>query len=209
MNTALANRWNSLWVRLGAKGDGKVVWQALADRYNERHRRYHNLDHVAHCLSEFDLAHHLSQKPDAIEVAIFFHDAIYDPRAKDNEQRSADMACEVLSAAGLDHEFTGRIAILTLDTKHMGAVTTSDGQLLVDVDLAILGQARERFAEYERQIRAEYAWVPEADFKSGRAAILQRFLDRPAIYGTEFFRSRYEETARSNLRWSADRLMRP
>jgi predicted metal-dependent HD superfamily phosphohydrolase len=119
------------------------------------------------------------------------------------------MACEVLSAAGLDHEFTGRIAILTLDTKHMGAVTTSDGQLLVDVDLAILGQARERFAEYERQIRAEYAWVPEADFKSGRAAILQRFLDRPAIYGTEFFRSRYEETARSNLRWSADRLMRP
>ena len=132
-------------------------------------------------------------------MALWFHDAVYDLQAHDNEQRSADLAAAALQAAGVPDEAVGRVVALILATRHTGVPATQDEQLLVDIDLGILGAGPARFAEYERQIREEYAFVPEALFRSARRSILQGFLDRPVLYGTAHFRDRLEARARVNL----------
>lgn len=165
------------------------VVELLKARYAEPHRKYHTLEHIEHCLREFDPRQ--AREPEAVEAAIWFHDAVYDTRRHDNEEKSAELLLSLLPEAK-------RAAELVLVTKHHRA-STPDETLLVDIDLAILGQPAERFDRYEREIREEYAWVPEAIFREKRGQILQGFLDRPFIYGTEFFRATYEAAARANL----------
>lgn len=165
------------------------ILDLLKVRYAEPQRRYHTLEHIEHCLEEFDPRQ--AREPEAVELAIWFHDAVYDTRRAENEERSAELLLALMPEAK-------SAARLILATKHHRA-STPDEALLVDVDLAILGQPEARFDLYERQIREEYAWVPEPIFRQKRAAILRGFLDRPFIYGTEPFRARYEAAARRNL----------
>jgi predicted metal-dependent HD superfamily phosphohydrolase len=165
------------------------ILDLLKGRYAEPHRRYHTLEHIEHCLREFDPRQ--AREPEAVELAIWFHDAIYDTRRSDNEERSAAWLLELLPEAK-------RAAELILVTKHHKP-STPDEALLVDVDLAILGQPAERFDLYERQIREEYAWVPGPIFRMKRASIMRGFLKRPFIYGTDAFRAKYEAAARANL----------
>lgn len=131
-----------------------------------------------------------------MELALWFHDLIYDPRAKDNEERSAERAGEVAQMMKLSQT---RVRDLILATKHSVVPIGRDAQLVVDMDLSILGAPAVRFGEYETQIREEYAWVPEPIFRTERGRILRSFLARPAIYSTEEFRSRLEGRARENL----------
>ena len=167
----------------------KDILDLLKARYAEPHRRYHTLEHIEHCLREFDPRQ--AREPEAVELAIWFHDAVYDTRRSDNEERSAAWLLELMPEAK-------RAAELILATKHHRA-STPDEALLVDVDLAILGQSKERFDRYEKQIREEYAWVPGLLFRRKRRKILRGFLERPFIYGTEAFRAKYEAAARANL----------
>jgi len=139
-------------------------------------------------------------------MAIWFHDAIYDPKGKDNEERSANLAAEVLISARLPEGFGQRVKRLILATKHAAPPEAADSAMIVDVDLSILGQSRERFLKYEAEIRQEYAWVAEDAFAKGRSAILKSFLDRSNIYNTPFFKEKYETAARKNLEWSLERL---
>ena len=108
--------------------------------------------------------------------------------------------------SGAPDETAGRVRDLVLATKHDAVPETVDARLLVDVDLAILGAPRGRFAEYEAQVRREYAWVPEPAFRTARAKILGEFLARPAIYSTPGFRGRLEARARENLARSIGEL---
>lgn len=201
-------QWLALWSRIGAAGDGVPVWTELERRYTEPHRAYHNFDHIGHCLAEFASVRPLAESPDAVELAIWFHDAVYDTHAKDNEEQSARLAADKLAQAQLGEKFIGRVTGLILATKHASPPASPDGALLVDIDLAILGQPRARYEAFEREIRREYAWVAAPDFVAGRSAILRRFLERPRIYTTESLRARYEEPARRNLAWAIDELTR-
>jgi predicted metal-dependent HD superfamily phosphohydrolase len=134
-----------------------------------------------------------------VQLALWFHDAIYDPRAQDNEERSARWADEVLGAAGASPASAARVRALVLATRHAAVPEDPDAQLLVDVDLSILGAAPGRFAEYERQIGVEYSWVPRDAFRQGRANVLRRFLARERIFSTPWFHQRLESRARANL----------
>lgn len=192
------NRWRQLWQSVGANGDAAPWYARLAAAYAEPQRHYHNQQHIAECLAEFDGARQLAQNPAAVEFALWFHDAVYDPKAADNEERSAAMARSCLEGASLP-ALASTVDALVVATKLHRTETGPDVGLMMDVDLSILGQGEERFAEYEAQIREEYCWVPVVVFKPKRAEILQRFLDRPRIYTTELFASRYEQTARGNL----------
>ncbi len=178
-----------------------VPFDALEQAYARPPGWYHTLDHVKACLLELDLARDLAEEPDAVELALWFHDAIYDPRAKDNEERSAE-----LLTASVSHRLTDEAERLILVTKHAQTPSDTNAKLMVDIDLSILGKPEGVFDLYERQIRTEYAWVTEADYRTGRSTVLRSFLDRPSIYSTETFRKRYEDEARRNLARSLSRL---
>ncbi len=200
MNTPTPSRWAQVWRQVTTSGDPQQVYQELVSRYSEPQRHYHNLTHIGECLAEFDSAGQLAKDPVAVELAIWFHDAIYDPHAADNEERSAEFAKQSITDAG--GIATRAIAALVLATKTHDPILHPDAPLLVDVDLSILGQPKERFQEYETQIRREYEWVPVTTFAAKRAEILEGFLGRERIYTTEYFFSKYEQRARQNLQAS-------
>jgi predicted metal-dependent HD superfamily phosphohydrolase len=200
------SRWTGLWNRLGAQGDGLSIFSALAVAYAEPTRAYHTAEHVRDCLVQFDLSRHAAQRPDEVEAAIWFHDAVYLPGASDNEDRSARLAQTTLADAGAPLEVAHRIAPLVLATKHLAIPREPDAALLCDIDLSILGRTPEVFDEFERRIRREYAWVPEPVYRGARAEILAGFLRRRSIFQTDFFRKRYETQARANLQQVIEEL---
>lgn len=195
----LKDRWLRFWTRARAGGDPVGPWEALASAYGESHRSYHTLAHIEHCLDEFEPVRAEARDPVSVELALWYHDVIYDPRRRDNEERSAGLAEAVAVAAKLGTSIARRAGGLIRVSTHRKSATEPDARLFADIDLAILGQPRDRFAEYERQVRQEYAWVPEEEFRAARAAILEALLDRFSVYGTPIFQERYEKPARANL----------
>jgi predicted metal-dependent HD superfamily phosphohydrolase len=164
----------------------------LTRRWCEPHRHYHSIEHLASMLHQGrDL-----RLTDAQVLAIWFHDAVYDPTRSDNEERSAALARELLR--GMGPATVERVARIVLDTKtHVPGVPESAP--VIDLDLAPLAVPWERFAANSAAIRREYAHVPDAEFAAGRRAFLQRMLQRPRLYWTEFG-APLEEAARQNLR---------
>lgn len=168
--------------------------------YGEPQRRYHTLQHLRECLDHLQPVLGLAAHPGELELALWFHDAVYDVKGKDNELRSAQWAADELVRGSASTDQAQRVHALIMATCHTTATPADeDSQLLVDIDLAILGAAPARFAEYEAQIRAEYRWVPGPIYRMKRRSVLQGFLGRPAIYGTAHFRVLYEAQARVNL----------
>jgi len=201
-----SERWIKLWQEIDAKDDGLVVYQELLSLYSEPHRHYHNLRHISDCLDEFEFGRELAKEPLAVELAIWFHDAIYETRASDNEENSAELAKKRISEAGGDLQLCASVCALVMATKTHDALLHPDAPLMVDVDLSILGKPDDRFWEYEAQIRQEYEWVPEEIFAVKRAEILERFLMRNRIFSTEAFFDRYEEQSRRNVQASVKKL---
>jgi predicted metal-dependent HD superfamily phosphohydrolase len=202
MNLTL-DSWQRLWSELGATVVNGGLMNQLVAAYSERQRHYHTLQHLRECLAQFDAASMLARRPAEVELALWFHDAVYDPQRHDNEERSADWARASVLAAGCAEDVAERVAALVLATRsHSAPADDPDAALLLDVDLAILAAAPARFAEYERQIRAEYAHVPEEAFRARRAQVLQGFLERERIYVTDAFHDALEARARENLQQS-------
>lgn len=202
----LGKRWVSLWQNLQAQGDPLEVFNLLLKHYHEPHRRYHNLAHIYHCLTELDEISHFSTNPKILAWAVWFHDAIYQPslvkpfRDQSDEEESVDLAIGVAQKAGLNNQFCEQVRQLILVTQHF-AVTpqTSEEKLMVDIDLAILGAEPSVFDRYCQQIRAEYSFVLEELFIQGRLRILRSFLECPSIFQTKHFQNKYEHQARINL----------
>jgi predicted metal-dependent HD superfamily phosphohydrolase len=192
-------RWMGLWSRLGAQGSGLSIFAHLAAAYTEPGRAYHTAEHIDDCLSQLDLSRDLARRPDEVEAALWFHDAVYLPGGPDNEDRSARLAQTALLACAVPLEVSRRVGELVLATRHLTIPRDSDAQLVCDIDLSILGREPEVFDEFERRIREEYAWVPEPIYRSSRSEVLTGFLRRRSIYQTENFRERYEQPARANL----------
>jgi predicted metal-dependent HD superfamily phosphohydrolase len=178
----------------------------LLRRYGEPHRHYHNLSHLTQVLTMIDAWVHQAPAADLVRLAAWFHDAVYDPRAADNEERSADLAGTWLAPSGLDTPRVESVQQLIQCTKTHQAGDDANAQVLLDADLSILGAAADDYDRYAAAIRQEYAWVPEPDYRTGRRQVLERFLNRPHIYFTQEARSTLEAMARANLRREVDRL---
>jgi predicted metal-dependent HD superfamily phosphohydrolase len=202
-------RWVELWSRLGAQGSGASIFAQLAAGYAEPGRAYHTAEHIRDCLAELDLSRDLAQYPDEVEAALWFHDAVYRPGASDNEDQSAELARTALSMGAVPHEVADRTAALVLATRHAGVPNSPDEQLICDIDLSILGREPGIFDAFERQIRREYACVPEPMYRRERSAVLSGFLRRRSIYQTNQFRHRYEALARANLERLIEKLGEP
>jgi predicted metal-dependent HD superfamily phosphohydrolase len=205
---ALHSRWQRLCPALCATEMCDTTWQLLRDSYSEPHRAYHNLTHISECLAQLDYIAGVINPPEhgILEMALWFHDVVYDTHRHDNEEASAALAAMHLTRAGVPLDRIAQISGLIMATKHSTTPPSGDAAWIVDIDLVILGADAARFDEYEKQIRAEYHWVPEPDFRKGRAAVLRMFLERASIYTTPAFHTRYETAARENLQRSLDAL---
>lgn len=198
MHSAFAQRWQRLWNETGRPAPAGL-FEVLLQAYREPQRHYHTLQHLDECFAHLDTLRRLAGHPVEIELALWFHDAVYDVHARDNEARSAEWASSALLAAGLAPPLCERVHALIMATCHDALPASPDARLLTDIDLAILGASPARFAEYESQIRAEYAHVPQALFIEKRRQILRGFLEREHIFQTPPCRERFEAAARRNL----------
>jgi predicted metal-dependent HD superfamily phosphohydrolase len=201
-------QWRSTWAGLGVSITSALLgdYEELIARYSEPHRKYHTVRHLDECFAKLAEVRGLAEHPAEVEIALWFHDAIYEKRSAHNEARSAELAVAKIRAAGGSAEVGARVADLIMATRHAAVPQSNDAKVLVDVDLSILGTGPARFDEYERQVREEYSWVPGFLFNRERQKILQEFLARPSIFGTRLFLERYEQQARTNLERSLGRL---
>ena len=178
-----------------------LMWDILNISYSHPTRKYHNFEHIENCLIELDSA----PKPayTFAEVAIWFHDIVYNPLASDNEEQSAKMAVAFLESAKMPQPFCQMVKWAICETTHKvynpNLLPSRDICVVLDVDLASLGFSWEKFKGNGESIREEYKFVPDEVFWPKRKEILTNFLNRPRIYYTEHFRDKYEKQARNNL----------
>ncbi len=173
----------------------------LVQAYSRGDRFYHTLEHVQAVLNSLDsLKHHTENLP-ALQLAAWFHDVIYDTRAKDNEEKSAAYAVTALNQLGIPINIIDDVAQIILDTKHHQATgNNQDSQIFLDADLAILGADDIEYRFYAQKIQREYSWMSREQYRQGRTAVLGELLQREHIYHTPEMAAKLEEKARLNIR---------
>ena len=209
MQIQLEPAWQTLTDTLGvAELASRAVFTGLSRRYSEPSRFYHTLTHVAQMLHTVETRKQVVgvQDPSAVRLAVWFHDAVYDSRAGDDEEQSARLAADALSGWNISGATAATVERLILATKTHIWSGDHDGALFLDADLAILGSDADSYARYARAIRQEYAWVPDADYRAGRRRVLANFLERPRLYQTPPLHDAWEVRARENLRAEIEQL---
>jgi predicted metal-dependent HD superfamily phosphohydrolase len=195
---ASAARWQRACESVGIT-NGEHEFARLLRAWSSIGRRYHTTRHLEACLLELDEASSLARSAAEVELALWFHDAIYRTHRSDNESRSADWAARFLTEHGAAADVVVNVREFVMATAHAAVSLTGDAALVVDIDLSILGKPPAVYDEFERNVRKEYWWVPRARFAKARSGILRSFLDRPSVYHWPHFRERYEAAARVNL----------
>lgn len=183
-----------------------TCFEALCSAYGERHRHYHTAAHIEAMLRHFDETSGLAQYPHETELAIWFHDAVYKPLSASNEADSARWARTFLLDHGYNTTGAHRVYQLIMATGHQGEVKTKDEQLIVDIDLCILGAPKPIYDAFEVNVRQEYHLIPGFIYRKKRKALLQSFLTRDFIYHLDCFRNKYEQSARNNLQHTIESL---
>jgi predicted metal-dependent HD superfamily phosphohydrolase len=194
-------RWLSLARGLGiAEAPAKEIWRDLAAAYGENGRFYHNFDHIQHTLDVAEQLKEVAVDFTAVQLAIWFHDVVYDPLRSDNEAESANYAERVLQPLGVPDALLAKVRQLILATKtHETAVANPDVWVMLDADLAILSAPPEQYDAYALAIRQEYSFVPEEAYVVGRTAVLQKFLARSPFYFTEKMRGLGDTAVYANI----------
>lgn len=202
--------WTRLLERYGvAAANAYPVFDVLVAAYTAPERHYHNLEHLHEMFRVAGRLAPNTDEPAAVQLAIWFHDAVYDSRGNDNEARSGELAVDLLGPIGVPASTIERVVRLIRATAHGANAQPPDRDTatLLDADLAILGAAEERYERYALDIRREYAWVPDSDYRRGRAAVLSHFLARPRIYFHQLMIEEGETRARQNMNAELARLI--
>ncbi|MFF1413543.1 hypothetical protein ACFVX6_27815 [Streptomyces sp. NPDC058289] len=205
----LRARWHATTAAAGATPDRDPAPYAdrLLTAWAEPQRRYHTTAHLADVLARIDVlaadeaeAEEAASDRAAVELAAWFHDAVYRPDRSENEERSAALAERALPELGIDGARTAEVArLVRLTVTHDPAPGDANGELLCDADLGVLAGTAEEYAAYAAAVRAEYAFVPDEAFRAGRAAVLRQLLELPRLFRTAYGAARWEAPARANL----------
>jgi predicted metal-dependent HD superfamily phosphohydrolase len=196
-------RWEKLLFQFGVEQQtAQRLFLDLSKFYSSPERHYHTLNHIQHFLSVVETLTPKAENLEAIEFAAWFHDLIYDSKAKDNEEKSADYAESILKSLAIPGELIAQVKRLILRTKSHPITEEDDldTKIMLDADLAILGVEAAEYRRYAQAIRWEYSWVGDEDYRKGRMQFLQSLLKRPKIYQTEEVFEALETKARNNLR---------
>lgn len=203
----LPEAWLRAAAAVGARSDVAQAGAELLGRYAEPHRRYHDLAHLDDVLRHVDALAEHARDVHVVRLAAWFHDAVYDPTASDNEERSALLAQTTLSDVRVDDGIAAEVARLVRGTAdHAPAPGDLDAAVLCDADLAILASGPERYQVYVEAVRAEYGHVDDVAFANGRAAVLRGLLARDPLFSTPTGRDRWEDLARANVTAELARL---
>jgi pantothenate kinase type III len=207
--TIAKKRWVKLMRELNVpEAHWQPIWEKLEGLYSERGRYYHNLKHIAKTLALLDCFSGGSASV-LLRLAAFYHDAIYDVQAKDNEERSAVMAKEDLLALGLPERLADDVAALIRATKGHRPVSgrlAKDSRLFLDADLAILASSASEYGRYAADIALEYDWMDPEAYRKGRAHVLKKFLDRKQLFYTPTVRAQLQKKAHANMEREFRRL---
>lgn len=193
-------RFLALWTRCLADDptSAERAYAGLIELYGEPHRHYHTLNHIRHCLAEFDRAAALMDHPDAVEMALWFHDAIYQPGAHDNEWRSAELFRQWANGRATP-AFQQRVHDLVMATTHREPPRDHDARFVVDIDLSSFGLPWEKCEQDGRRIRAEFADLHDDEYYPGHLQFLRILQGRPTFFFTEWFQQCYEKIACGNV----------
>ncbi len=197
------DQFKSHWLRFSSQLSieqdvSQTLLNTLITAYKEPQRAYHTVQHIAECLAHFQNIQSSLNDSIAVETAIWFHDAVYDPKASDNELQSAELMKSVCNEFLSEQQIEKVYQWIIATQKHQPS-DDHDLNSLLDIDLAILGSNAERFAEYQQQIQFEYAWVESDVYKVKRKQVLQQFEQMNPIYQTRWFRYHYEKQAKISL----------
>ena len=174
------------------------LWSEIESHYGEKKRYYHNLSHLENMLTELNAVRSQITDWDTVMFALFYHDIIYKSTAKDNEERSADLAVKRLR--GIDFPQITKCAEMILLTKAHSMSDDNDTNLFTDADLSILGKSWNEYEAYFRNVRKEYGIYPDFLYKPGRKKVLDHFLSMKQIFKTKHFYELYEMKGRENLK---------
>ena len=208
----LRREWEALWdypAATPAAIQNARHWFAHltgAAAYGSPGRHYHNLDHLVHGLSEIRVwaENTLASRQDmeTLKKAFWFHDALYEhePGPVSNEEASA----RLWQDSGLDAQRVADVAALirVSDDAQGAAIEHPLKDVMLSVDLAILGQDQEVYRTYTRAIRLEYGHVPEARFRSQRQLALRHLRGKARagqMFADPYFAEQYNERAIDNL----------
>lgn len=204
MNT---ERWLRLMDSWGF-GPNRETFKSLMDAYSGKGRHYHTVEHISACLRHLDQCMGALDYPREVEIALWFHDAIYKPFSSSNEKKSADWAASFMSEQGATDEESARVHRLIMATEHNAPAETRDASVLVDIDLSVLGADPAIFDLFEQGVRKEYRLVPAFIYRKKRAEVLRGFLSRRKIYTSGCFPAAVERQAKENLSNAIARLER-
>jgi predicted metal-dependent HD superfamily phosphohydrolase len=191
-------RFESTWQRLSHRTDGDAIGQALLDLYAGEARYYHTIDHIDFCLEVFDEVSDQCDNPDAVELAIWFHDAIYDFPVEENERLSAEYFMNV-SQGRLPEDLRRVVFEQVMVTDHRRVPEDTDQKILTDIDLSSFGRPWERFISDGLNVRRELNYLEDDVFYQRQIAFMKNLLDREHFYATPWFQDNFEPTARQNL----------
>jgi len=202
MSDPMMKDFITLWQRATAHDASQAghVYRSLADHYAEPERHYHTLGHISHCLAQAALAAALLPNADSIKLAIWFHDVVWNAGARDNEARSAAYFRNIAADAGMPSHLLNDIERLILMTEYGQTPLRPDEVYIVDIDYSSFGLPWELFLADSVAVRAERTGLSDELYASQHSRFLQALLARETLYRSDFFRARYEDTARSNIR---------
>lgn len=203
MKNWLKNEWLSLMSQFSEDGNLiDTLWKELELRYNQKSRHYHNFSHIYKMLLQLEELTTEIKDLESLKFAIWYHDVIYKSTRKDNEVKSADLAKNRLKSFGFEEKRTKNIKNLIISTEKHELILrdNNDNAILLDLDLSILGSDWKTYEEYVQKIRKEYAIYPNFIYKKGRKKVLQYFLERDTLFFTEDYRTKFEQSARENLK---------
>ncbi|TGL87600.1 hypothetical protein EHQ68_07230 [Leptospira congkakensis] len=178
------------------------LWKEIETRYSEPHRAYHNLNHLYQMLGEFEKVKTRLEDSEMVLFALYYHDLIYNPNSKSNEEGSAKIAEERLSQLGIVKERIGICLrhILATKSHRLGESYNPDTKYFLDMDLSILGSDEKLYLEYTKNIRKEYAIYSDDDYRKGRIQVLYHFIETTRLFQTDDFFDQYEMRSRHNLK---------
>lgn len=195
----LRPRWQAL-MSVFSLNDNQETFETLIKAYSEPHRAYHTLDHITACFKHLDKVCDDADRAHEVELALWFHDAIYQPFSTTNEEDSAAWARQFMGQNNIEFSVCNRVYNHIIITKEHVAPDNNDSRFMLDIDLSILGTQEDVYDQFEKDVRYEYRKVPRFLFRRKRKEILKRFLERKHIYQTEYFRTHFEAQARLNLK---------